>query len=237
MKLIGGSILCCLFAALSFAVRADEVKTVDFGAASVVYDYQVSREGVATLSLNALVSETNDSLRGLKNSDPRRLGKLGQLIYQCKLLLYEADKSDDGDDEITPILVSRNYSLFTGVGLSLADGERLGIKVRSLQSVDADSLFTPALGGNEIQKELWQDVGAGPGFNLRQINVNVLMDSDVIRGAENIEIVLRFPIFQLQKSVHQWSYSFNLIDFNQAARHANENCTPERFAELIPKDS
>jgi hypothetical protein len=237
MKSIGGLILCCLFAALSFALRAAEVKTVDFGATSVVYDYQVSREGVATLSLNALVSETNDSLRGLKNSDPRRLGKLGQLIYQCKLLLYEADKSDDGDDEITPILVSRNYSLFTGVGLSLADGERLGIKVRSLQSVDADSLFTPALGGNEIQKELWQDVGAGPEFNLRQINVNVLMDSDVIRGAENIEIVLRFPIFQLQKSVHQWSYSFNLIDFNQAARHANENCTPERFAELIPKDS
>ena len=100
MKSVGGSILCCLFAALSFAVRADEVKTVDFGAASVVYDYQVSREGVATLSLNALVSETNDSLRGLKNSEPRRLAKLGQLIYQCKLLLYEADKNDAGDDEV-----------------------------------------------------------------------------------------------------------------------------------------
>ena len=237
MKSIGGSILCCLFAALSFAVRADEIKTVDFGAASVVYDYQVSREGVATLSLNALVSETNDSLRGLKNSDARRLGKLGQLVYQCKLLLYEADKNDAGDDEIAPMLVSRNYSLFTGVGLSLADGERLGIKVRSLQSVDPDSLFTPALGGNEIHKELWQDAGAGPGFNLRQINANVLMGSDVIRGAESIEIVLRFPIFQLQKPVRQWSYSFNLIDFNQAVRHANENCRPERFAELIPKDS
>lgn len=234
MKTIGGSILCCLFAALSFVVRADEVKTVDFGATSVVYDYQISREGVATLSLNALVSETNDSLRGLKNSDPQRLGKLGQLIYQCKLLLYEADKNDD---KKAPMLVSRNYSLFTGVGLSLAAGERLGIKVRSLQSADADSLFTPALGGNDIQKELWQDVGAGPGFSLRQINVNVLMDSDVIRGAENIEIVLRFPIFQLQKSVRQWSYSFNMIDFNRAVRHANENCTPERFAELIPKGS
>jgi hypothetical protein len=203
----------------------------------VVYDYQTSREGVATLSLNALVSETNDSLRGLKNSDPRRLGKLGQLIYQCKLLLYEADKNGGGGDGIAPMLVSRNYSLFTGVDLSLADGERLGIKVRTLQSVDADSLFTPALGGNEIQKELWQDVGAGPGFNLRQINVNVLMDSDLIRSAENIEIVLRFPIFQLQEPVHQWSYSFNLIDFNQAVRYANENCTPERIVKLIQKDN
>ena len=237
MKSIGGLILCCLFAALSFAVRADEIKTVDFGAASVVYDYQVAREGVATLSLNALVSETNDSLRGLKNSDPRRLAKLGQLIYQCKLLLYEADKNDAGDGEITPMLISRNYSLFTGVGLSLADDERLGIKVRTLQSVDTASLFTPALGGNEIHKELWQDVGAGPGFNLWQINVNLLMDSDAIRSAENIDIVLRFPIFQLKKSVRQWSYSFELVDFNQAVRHANENCTPERFMELIPKDS
>jgi hypothetical protein len=237
MKSIGGSILCCLFAALSFAVGADDVKTVDFGAASVVYDYQASREGVATLSLNALVPETNDSLRGLKNSDPRRLGKLGQLIYQCKLLLYETEKKDGGGDGIAPMLVSRNYSLFTGVDLSLADGERLGIRVRTLQAVDANSLFTPELGGNEIQKELWQDVGAGPGFNLRQINVNVLIDSDVIRSAENIEIILRFPIFQLRKSAHQWSYNFNLIDFYQAVRHANENCTPERFAQLIQKES
>jgi hypothetical protein len=237
MKSIGGSLLCCLFAALSFAVRADEIKTVDFGAASVVYDYQVSRDGVATLSLNALVSETNDSLRGLKNSDPRRLGKLGQLIYQCKLLLYKADKSNDGDDKIAPMLISRNYSLFTGVGLSLADGERMGIKVRTLQSVDTASLFTPALGGNDIHKELWQDVDAGPGFNLRQIDVNLLMDSDVIRSAENIDIILRFPIFQTRKPVRQWSYNFDLNDFNQAVRHANENCTPERFVELIPKDS
>lgn len=237
MKSIGGSILCCLFAVLPFAVPADEIKTVDFGDASVVYDYQVSREGVTTLSLNALVAETNDSLRGLKNSDPRRLGKLGQLIYQCKLLLYTADKNVDDDGEIAPMLISRNYNLFTGVGLSLANGERLGIKVRTLQSVDTASLFTPALGGTEIQKELWQDVSAGPGFNLRQINVNVLMDNDVIRGAENLEIVLRFPIFQVQKSVRQWSYSFNLIDFYQAVRHTDENCTPERFGELIPKDS
>jgi len=235
MKSIAVSILCCLFAALSFTVRADEIKTVDFGAASVVYDYQLSRKGVATLSLNALVSETNDSLRGLKNTDPRRLGQLGQLIYQCKLLLYEADKNDGGDNELAPMLISRNYSLFTGVGLSLADGERLGIKVRTLQSVDTASLFTPALGGDEIHKELWQDVGAGPGFNLRQINVNVLMDSDVIRSAENVDIVLRFPIFQVQKPVRQWSYSFDLVDFNRAVRHANENCTPERFLELIPR--
>ena len=62
------------------------------------------------------------------------------------------------------------------------------------------------------------------------------MDKDVIDGAENIEIVLRFPIFQVQKSVHQWSYSFNLKDFKQAVRHADENCTPETFAEMMKKE-
>ena len=230
------SILCYLALVLSSAVAADEVKTVNFGAAAVLYDLQSSGEGVATLSLNAVISETNDSLRGLKNNDQRRLSKLGQLIYQCKLLLYRDGKIAADDEVKAPMLISRNYNLFTGVDLSLAEGERLGIKVRTLQTVDAESLFTPELGGDQIQKELWQNLGEESAINLRQINVNVLMDKDVIDSAENIEIVLRFPIFQVQKSVHQWSYSFNLKDFKQAVRHADENCTPETFAEMMKKE-
>jgi hypothetical protein len=235
MKTTSISISFCLAALLPFALAAEEIKTVGFGAASVVYDYESTRDGVATLSLNALVAETNDSLRGLKNDDHRRLSKLGQLIYQCKLLLYENAEGDGGSE--TPMLISRNYSLFTGVDLSLAAGERVGVKVRALQSVDADELFAPTLGGEQVQRELWQDVGEGPGLNLKQVNVNLLMDSDVIRNAENIEIVLRFPIFQVQKSAKQWTYNFNLQDFKQAVRHADENCTPQRFTELIEQQS
>jgi len=231
------SIFLYLAALFPFAAAADEVRTVDFGAASVVYDYESAREGVATLSLNAVISETNNSLRGLKNTDRRRLGKLGQLIYQCKLLLYTSPGGSGSPDEKTPMLISRNYSLFTGVDLSLEEGERLGIKIRSMQAVDADNLFTPSLGGDGNQQELWQDLGAGPALNLRQIDLNVLLDGDVVDNAETIEIALRFPIFQLQKSAREWIYNFDLRDFKQAVRHADENCTARRFEELIDKAS
>ena len=184
-----------------------------------------------------MISETNDSLRGLKNSDRRRLSKLGQLIYQCKLLLYTAPGGSGSVDEKTPMLISRNYSLFTGVDLSLEEGERLGIKIRSMQAVDANSLFTPSLGGDGIQQELWQDLGEGPALNLRQVDVNVLLDGDVVDNAETIEIALRFPIFQLQKSAREWVYNFDLRDFKQAVHHADQNCTAERFEELIDKAS
>jgi hypothetical protein len=237
MKSNLAKLFCCLAAALAFSAAADEVETVEFGAASVVYEYESAREGVATLSLNAVISETNDSLRGLKNSDRRRLSKLGQLIYQCKLLLYTSSEGSSGGDEKTPMLISRNYSLFTGVDLSLDEGERLGIKIRSMQPVDASSLFTPSLGGDGIEQELWQDLGAGPALNLRQIDLNVLLDGNAVSNAESIEIALRFPIFQLQKSAREWIYNFDLKDFKQAVRHADENCTAERFEELIDKAS
>jgi len=237
MRQIITLITCYLIPALWFAAAADEVKSVDFGAATVIYDYQPAREGVATLSLNALVTETNDSLRGLKNSDRRRLGKLGQLIYQCKLLLYRPQGGGEAEG-MTPMLISRNYSLYTGVDLRLAEGERLGIKIRSLQSVDGESLFTPALGGGgDLQQEVWENVGDGPVIDLKQVNLNALSEGDVIATADNIDIILRFPIFQVQKPVNQWSYNFSLEDFRRAVRHADENCTPDRLEGLIEKNS
>jgi hypothetical protein len=236
MKSTVKSVLCCLVLAVSTAAGADEVKSVEFGAATVFYDYRPAREGVATLSLNAVITETNNSLRGLRNSDPRRLGKLGQLIYQCKLLLYTPQNTAREPEAETPMLVSRNYSLFTDVNLSLPAGERLGIRVISSQPVDTASLFTASLGGGEIRREVWEDVGDGSPVDLRQVNVNALIENDMIGNAESIDIVLRFPIFQLQKPVRQWSYNFGLADFRQAVRHADEYCTPKSLRELIDRN-
>lgn len=237
MKLTVNSIFCSLALAVSIPAGAEEVRSIEIGAATVIYDYQPAREGVATLSLNALVSETNNSLRGLRNFDRSRLGKLGQLIFQCKLLLYTPEKGRVNPDSETPMLVSRNYSLFTGVDLTLAAGERLGIKVRSLRAVDGDSLFTASLGGGEVQQEVWENVDDGAAIGLRQVNVDALLETDLIGSAENIDIILRFPIFQMQKPVRQWSYNFDLEDFKQAVRHVDENCTPEKIAQLVDKNS
>ena len=236
MKPNPGWIFFCLALAISLPAAAEEVKTVEFGAAKVIYDYQPAREGVATLSLNAVISENNDSLRGLKNTDRRRLGKLGQLIYQCKLLLYRPE-SGSGDSAGVPMLISRNYSLYTGVDLKLSEGERLGIRVRSLPRVDSDSLFAPSLGGEDSQQEVWEDVGGGSPVDLMQININALLENDFLDNADNIDILLRFPIFQVERPVRQWSYNFDLQDFRRAVEHADDNCTPERLSDLIEKNS
>lgn len=237
MKSIVTLICTAIALTLSQGASGEQVKSVKFGAASVVYDYQPAREGVATLSLNAVVSETNDSLRGLKNTDPRRLGKLGQLIYQCKLLLYRPQGKSGDSQASVPMLVSRNYSLYTGVELTLAEGERLGIRVRALQPVDSESLFTPSLGGDDPQQEVWEDVGDGSAVDLVQVNVNALLDNDIVHNADSIDIQLRFPIFQVERPVRQWSYNFDLRDFRQAVEHADENCTPEALTDLIEANS
>ena len=63
------------------------------------------------------------------------------------------------------------------------------------------------------------------------------LSADVINISDSIDIILRFPIFQMQESVHQWSYNFNLVDFRQAVRHVDENCTLETLAGLIDRNS
>ena len=45
---------------------ADDTGIVNIGSAEVFYDYQLSDTGTATLTFNAVVTETNNSLRGLK---------------------------------------------------------------------------------------------------------------------------------------------------------------------------
>lgn len=218
--------------AMTFAAGAAEVKTVDIGGVEVLYDYRQNETGIAILTLIAQVAETNNSLRGLKNTDRRRLGKLGQLIYQCKLMQYKAGKSDPAGDAGQPFLVSKNYSLFTGVELSLEANERVGIQARALQAVDDESLFSPSLGKGDAHKGMWETTAQGSAINLKQLNVNVFSESDLLQTSESIDIVVRFPVFQLKKPVSQWSYNFALKDFKQAIRHIDENCTSARLLEF-----
>ncbi len=210
-----------------------EIKTLSFGDATVVYDYQPAGENGVTLSLSALVSETNNSLRGLKNTDPRRLSKLGELIYQCRLLLYKPARGEQKVGVNTPVVISQNYSLFTGVDLPLASDERVGIQAQVMQAVDDASLFSSSLGDSNIHQKLWENVEQGQASNMKQINVNVLQESNVVKTAENLDIVVRFPVFQVQKPVREWSYHFDLKDFRLAVQHTDENCTPDKLMELI----
>jgi hypothetical protein len=224
----------CLFilSAITAAVAGDS-ETVSFGAAEVYEEFQLMQSGVAILTLNAVVPETNNSLRGLRNSDPRRLVRLGQLIYQCKLMLHKPAEGEPAGDRKTPVLVSSNYSLFTGVDLSLSPGEQAGIRVRALGNIDEQSLFTPTLGEPTPQQEAWQNIGEGPAVELRQLDVNLLKEIDLAGNTESIDIVIRFPVFQLQQPVNQWSYNFLLADFRKALAYSNAKCTPARLGELI----
>jgi len=233
MKLAKSLIFTLLVLTISIEVGADEVNIVNIGAAEVFYNYQPTDEEIATLTLVALIPETNNSLRGLKNFDQRRSSKLGQLIYQCKLMLYKADKGDRTFDPKDPFLISKNYSLYTGVDLRLAADERMGIQAEALQTVDEASLFTASLGGEDTLKTVWETQGEGSTINLKQFNVDVLNGTDLIETSESIDIVARFPIFQLKKPVSQWSYNFRLEDFKQAIQHVDENCTRIKFLELI----
>ncbi|MCP4878039.1 MAG: hypothetical protein GY896_21500 [Gammaproteobacteria bacterium] len=233
MKLTNTLISTLFVLTCSTVFAADEFKTVSIGDAEVFYDLQPIETGGMILTLNALVSETNNSLRGLKNTDQRRLRKLGQLIYQCKLMLYKSDNSAPVVDTRGPVLISKNYSLFTGVDLPLGANERVGIQAEALQAIDDDSLFSPALGNGESQKSMWETMVPGSAINLKQLNVNVLQDTDLIKTSESIDIIARFPVLQVKKPVSQWSYNFNLKDFKQAIQHIDENCTPVKLLELI----
>ncbi len=218
---------------ISVPCFAEPYKTVKFGNAEVVSSYSPLKEGAATLTLTALVHENNDALRGVKNSDQQRLSKLGQLIYQCKLLLYKPDKSTAVVDAKDPILVSRNFSLFTDVNLQLGLMEGAEIRIQSLSAVNDKSLFSPTLGGNNFKNEIQGYVGEGKPLNLKQLDLNLLLESDLIDSAESLDITVRFPVFQLQKPVRQWHYGFNVSDFKRAIEYADNNCTAEKFMQLI----
>lgn len=224
-----------LLSTFAVVAAADEIKTVAIGDAEIVYDFQPTEAGVAILTLAGLVTETNDTLRGLKNSDPRRLSKLGQLIYQCKLMVYGSSGAGGGLAANAPVLISKNYSLFTGVNLPLGDDERVGIQVQALRVIDDASLFSDSLGRQQTQSGAWETLGDGSTVDLRQFNINALQEGKMIETSESVEIKVRFPVFQLEKPVSQWNYNFSLKDFKQAVRLIDDDCTPAKFADLIEK--
>jgi len=232
MKLTN-ALISTLFVLFNTTVFADDIKTVPIGNVTVSSEYQITRSGVAVMTLAARLPEVNDSLRGLKNSDQRRLSKLGQLVYQCKLMLYKSDADTGAFDTDDPNLISRNYSLFTGVDLSLATDERIGIRVDALQAIDDNKLFTATLGKRDTLKQQWETIGEDTAINLRQFDLNILNDANLIQTSESIEVTARFPVFQLEKPVSQWRYNFNLKDFKRAITHIEENCTAKRFIALL----
>jgi len=221
--------------ALSLLIRADanEIRSVKIGNAEVVYDFETTETDVAILTINALVQETNNSLRRLKNTDPRRPSELGQLIYQCKLMLHKPVNASDPVSVSDPPLISKNFSIYSGANIILAANERMGIRVQALLEVDDTSLFTASLGSSETQMRLWETTGEGDVVDLRQFAVNILQESDVIATSENLDITVRFPVLQLDKPVREWVYNFDVTDFKQAVRHIDEHCTPANLVDLI----
>ncbi len=232
MKPFNTLLLAALIAGVS-STQAAEVKSVSFGNTVVFYQYETTESEVAILTLNALVNETNNSLRGLKNTDRRRLGKLGQLIYQCKLMLYKSTGENAEYETAGPMLISKNYSLYSGVNQRLAPDERMGIRIEALRDVDEASLFSASLGSREPVAARWEVPAIAGAGDLRQFDVNLLQQDDIVATSENLDIVVRFPVFQLKKPVREWSYNFDLRDFRQAVRHIDENCTPTTVTELI----
>ncbi len=233
MKLMSALISSFVVLTISNVFAADEYKTVKIGDSEVVFNYSPLEEGVATLTVTSLVYENNDTLRGIKNTDQRRLRKLGQLIYQCRLLLYKPNKSDSTVNSKDPIMISKNYSLITDVDLKLSTYERVGIRVQSIQVVDDKSLFLPTLGSLNIEKEIQGYLGEDYPVNLKNLSLNILQETDLLETAESVDINVRFPVFQLEKPVHQWNYSFNVKDFKRSIKYTDENCTPAKFMDLI----
>ena len=231
------ALLFGLLPAMTTLLGAAEIKSVAIGEAEIVYDYETTETGVAILTLVGFVPETNDALRGLKNSDPERLGKLGQLMYQCKLVIYLSDKSATSVDAKDPVLISQNYGLFTGVDVSLAADERVGVQVQALQSFDDASLFSETLGKQQVQTGAWETLGDGAPVDLKQFSVNLLKENDLVHKSESVDIAIRFPVFQLDKPVRQCSYNFALADFKRAVRRIDEDCVPAKFADLIEQNS
>ena len=221
-----------IIATFSAELAAEEAGTLRFGATEVTFDYEQNKSGSTILTLIAQKPETNDLRRGLKNTDQRRLSKLGYLVYQCKLLLQPADNVNSLDDN-TPALTSRNFSLFTGVNLPLGIDQRVGIQINALQAFKDTSLFNVGLADIETFKTRRETLGEGSPLNLKQFDLGLLSESDLFETSESVEITARFPIFQMAEPVTEWRYHFDLVDFKKAVRYIDENCTPAGFRVLL----
>lgn len=233
MNITANIIIGFICVSVSVTASAAEYKTLMIGNSEVVYDFMPLDKGIASLTMTATLSENNDSFRNTKNNDLRRLSKLGQLIYQCKLMLYQADQVKGINSSAAPILVSKYYSLLTNVDLQLNPNESVGIDVHALDIYDNNSLFTPTLGSQQNISFFRDSLEKGQSTNLKRLNLDVLTQKDIMGSAESVYIDIRFPIFQLNKAVNQWSYSFNVLDFKKAIRYIDDNCSHQKIMDLI----
>ena len=233
MRFVTLMITSLAIAALSCVANAANAKTLHFGATEVSFDYQTTKSGSTILALIAQLPESNDLLRGLKNTDQRRLSKLGQLVYQCKLLILSPGSGQWGSKAETPALTSRNFSLFTGVDLHLSVDQRIGIQVNALPAISESSLFNVSLANVNQQQTKFRTLGEGAALNLKQFDLDLVNDSDLFQTSESIEITARFPVFQMEEPVTEWRYQFDLTGFSRAIRYIDDNCTPSSLNALM----
>lgn len=233
MKLEKLFIVLLVTAVFSTSSVADEVKMPSFGTTEVTFDLEKNKSGATIFTLIAQIPETNNLLRGLKNTDQRRLSKLGQLVYQCKLLVRQLSSDEYSIDDSAPALTARNFSLFTGVDLPLSVDQRIGVQVNALQTINESSLFDVRFGDGDTLKTRWQILGEGTALNLKQFDLGLFSESELFETSQSVEITARFPIFQMTQPVTEWRYHFNLRDFNRAVRYIDENCTPSGFRTLL----
>lgn len=233
MSIKGKLIIGLIGFSVWMGVEADEFKTLAIGNAEVVYDFQPLEKGSATLTITASITENNDLYRNKKNKDSRRLSKLGQLIYQCKIMLYQPVQVEMVSSPDTPILISSNYSLLTNVNFQLNTNDSVGINVYTLDVIDEKSLFTPTL-GNSRHKNFFRDrIKIESVTNIERLNLDIFSKYNILKNAESVYIDIRFPIFQLNKTVNEWGYSFNVLDFKKAIQHTNENCSQKNIMNLM----
>ena len=233
MNILSNCIIVFILIMASFSLHANQYKSLTFGAAEVIYDFKPLEKDFATLTITASINENNDSYRNTKNSDLRRLGKLGQLIYQCKLLLYQTDPVVRQDSKETPLVISKYFSLLTNVDQRLPEDHSVGIDVHTLAAFDSASLFSPSFGTPQQDNNFSDTVKQGSIRNLKRINLDVLSQKDQLKDVESLYLDIRFPVFQLNQPVNQWSYSFNIQEFQKAISHTDEHCSLETILGLI----
>ena len=237
MKCVNLLVISLVSTIFSLEVIAQEVKTLRFGTTEVSVGYETTKYGSTIFTMIAQLPETNDLRRGLKNTDQRRLSKLGQLVYQCKLLVPSADMDSSSLTANNPALTARNFSLYTGVDLLIGEAQQVGIQAKSLQVPGANSLFNVRLDKVVPQQTRWETVGEGNALNLKQFDLGSVIESDLIESSESVEITARFPIFQMEEPANEWRYHFDLVEFKKAVGYIDENCKASAFSDLLGRES
>lgn len=220
----------------SFTSIGDVIKSTNIGEVEITYSYEPLDEGRVSFSITSVLDEYDSPFRSILNKDQRRLSKIGQLIYQCKLMLYNTGVSQVITNDTDSVLVSRYFALLTNVDMELGKKDIVGVHVYAADEIAGKkNRPSPTVG---IQEYLSADqglIGQARALNLKKLNIDSLIQADIIGKADILNIDLRFPVFQLKKPVKKWTYEFELKNFKKAITHTDEQCTPQNLMGLIDK--